>query len=146
MKLKHIFDDGQVTYYEVGEILRKVVKAIDELPNSIIENVSQDEKDATEHLEESIVRINNKVVGLLGFLSYQQDEVYRVSEQYFSKAEDARRKLNDKLSRLPDMRDLYIPTHQMTELLDIAERCDRLSDAQWSRVIELAKALSQRSP
>jgi len=142
MKIKHIFEDGQVTYYELGEIVKSVTAAIEQLPRSIVTSVTDEEKSATEELERVIGKINNDVVKLLEDLDAANDKVYLAAERYYENSSDTMKKLNDRLSQLPNLRDLYVPTHQMKELLEIAEQCERLSDEQWSRVIELAKALT----
>ncbi len=145
MKIQHIGKDQTITYYELLSILKATVEALDALPATVFARVSEEEKGAYEEMAGAIERVNNKTAELIAAMERRAIEVFEKADKFYTKTDETMREVNDKLGKLPSFRDIYIPTHQMQEAIEIAERLERLDDKNWNRVLELARALGGKT-
>lgn len=146
MIIKGILLNQDLSYYDLGRILEEVGKVLVELPNSVLRNVEASEQDAINRIESIIKSVNNRLVMLEKNIQQSEQELIDAADTHYNKTRDTIDRLNKRLSALPAIVSVDMPTHRMKELLEIAERIEYLSDKQFERLIELAKALGEREP
>ena len=135
-----LLEKERLTVYEACEVLEAVAKMVREIPGSIIQlNTECLEHEVNSALEraEALIR---RFADFHGKLATLDDELYQKAEAVWKTAGLAKDQLRQRLEQLGDVPDVGVP-YNVTQMIEIAERCSGLDDEQWGRVVDLAKAL-----
>lgn len=135
----------RISTYELSQALKAIQGICERLPKAI--SLELDET-ANGAIEDTISKINRAMETCKQFeatLSAKQNELCKFIDDTFAKVRDAREAMKKRMDELPsvtiafdrnELRDIEL-------LVDTAAKFSHLSDAAWSRVIELAKAISK---
>jgi predicted nuclease with TOPRIM domain len=142
MKLTDILGKEKISAYEAGQLVEHVGKLLQNFENAIVTECSEmttNANDLISHVEgmaQSLIKTHDKVDLMIA------QSVSRADEQ-FRKVRDTYKDLERKIEELPKFENQHMP-YNLEQLFSVAERCNSLSDEQWKRVVELAKALGPR--
>ena len=139
-KLKDILGKFELTAYEAGDIIRLVADAWKTIINDARLEAGEVKRE-TERLIDFVRETGLAIVEAQKIQHEQMmksvgasDECYRI---YKAARDRYTRQINDLPKSTPP------PLYEMEKALELAERCNRFTDDQWSRVVELAKALGR---
>jgi hypothetical protein len=132
--------------YALSKLLKQFSEALGRMPGQILREISETSEDGLRTVEKAIVENMKKVAEFQHIFDTQVQEIVDVADEGWNKIRDSRKELDAKIKRLGEDYPLKLPTvYHMKELLDIADRCNRLTDEQWKRVVELAKAMREKN-
>lgn len=140
-EIKTILEKDEISVCEAGSILRAVVSMFDASQKSILETVSYTKDDLTALVNACSATLH-KADEYYTELDTIQGKVFDKAEKVYKDIIAAHNTLLKRVESLPKIEPAYIP-YNTKEIIDIAERLSHLSDEQWGRVIDLAKAFAK---
>ena len=141
-KITGILEQEKLTVYDCGTLFKEVGNALQAFKDSIIIH--------NEYMIEDAEGMIEKAKEILSHIDSYYDRIEAASQKLFKRSEDviiearnSHKKVKGVIEALPVFGEVSVP-YDLSKLIDIAERCNHLSELQWQRVIDLAKALSVR--
>lgn len=131
------------TTWDVAQVIKAVADALEKLPFSPVKRLDDVQQNEFASLMKTMDEALQGVAQMQQKLLVHDEQVVIASGAHYDTVRKAHSDISKKIAALPELPVPYCNAHQMRELLDIAERCDRLSDEQWQRVIELARAMAK---
>ena len=141
-QIKPVEPTKNLSYWELSHLLETTAKAIKDLPNSVIRNLEYVEQEAYGHIEDTIKAVNNRLAELQTALVESDESLEKAVDEHYRSTVRRIYDLNQKLMELPKIENAMQLPYNVKEIIEIADRFAHLSDEQWRRVIELAKALA----
>lgn len=141
-KLTVINEDEKVTTYELARILDTCAAALRELPLSIIRNVEGSEEMAFARLRGIAIGLNNQLATLEASIELAESTAIEAADRHYKRTSELIKNLNARLAALPKIDDHQHLHYNAKEVLELAERMERLDEATWLRVIQFAVVLT----
>lgn len=141
-KLVDVLGKESLTYYEAGQLLIASGTAIKGLPGAVTRNVEQGLDDA-KRLVDSAKRAIALSESLLTELEKGEELLCRRYDELYTMFIKKREELRKKLETLEPLPTYHLP-YNLDELFKTADMLSNLSDEQFAKMIELAKALAPK--
>jgi hypothetical protein len=142
--IKPIPDEKKLSTYELASVLEACAKSLKDMPLSIIRNVEYEEQEAYVRIENIIKGVNNRLAELEKAMADSDESYVKATDEHYERTGRLISKMNDRLKQLPQIECAFRLPYHANEIFEIAERYSHLSDEQWQRVIELAKAFTPK--
>jgi len=139
-KIKGILDQKELSVYDCGKLFTEIGNALQAFEHSItihLEYVTEDAETMIEKAKETLAHIDS----YYDRIEATATKLFQKSEYVVIQARNNHTKVKEAIDALPVFGEVSVP-YDLSKLIDIAERCNHLSEPQWQRVIDLAKALS----
>lgn len=134
--------EPRLDYWEMGRLLTAFGKMLQEIPGSTLKACELTSEDALYRVTADIKAAMTKLEEFQKQFNAIDEKIYNQSEESWKRVQEARAVFEWRLNRLewPNVNFGY----GIKETVEVAERLAHLTDKQWGRVIELAKAFAQR--
>ena len=139
-EIEGILGKGSLTVYDAGRLIELTGKTLMGIPRAAILN-AQEASDDLQEVVKSWTRLFETIKDLSKQIEKEETALYKRWETFYSEVMTKRRALEQKIKDLPPLPPVPIP-YNIAELATLAERFSSLTDDQWARVVELARALS----
>ena len=127
-----------MTYYDIGKLLEKMAKLIRNAPDAIITELGEIERGGVRELVATAETTFTKLREVQTKIDAQVEKAVALSDANWERVKKARDTFAARMERL-DLPEVKVP-YDIEKLVDLAERFASLSDKQWQRVLDLAKA------
>ncbi len=131
-----------VSYWDMSKLLKDMATLVEKLPNAILTQIKDAEDAELCDLKGKAENVLNELKGVEAAINAKVEEIVRQADDSYQRIKASKQSLQHRLDELPGF-EVKIP-FGCKELIDLAERCSHLSDTQWERVIDLAKALAAK--
>lgn len=139
-KLVGLLNAPELSTFDVGSLLRHVAAAWNDVVSGAQIDIESVRREAT-NLVDFVRATGEQARKAQAELLRAVDTEIEAADTLFAKYSAARRAMAKACDNLPRPN---LPLSEMERTIEIAERCASLTDAQWSRVVELARALAGR--
>jgi len=127
-----------ISAYDAGQIIESIGALFQNFERCVFAE-SEYVTEQANGLLDRVAAFREKIIGEYAAIEKLAAETERIGNEQYERIRDVHEKLQKRLSNLPA---INVPSvYGLKELLDVAERCSRYSEEEWSRVIDLAKAL-----
>lgn len=133
----------RITAYQLERTLKDLQKLIDHVPLTLGNELAEACDGGIQDISGKIARTMDAVKTFEEVIDRKQDEIIKLVDELWSKIKESHQRTSERIKALPELPEIKYP-YGLTKVVEIAEKMDRLSDKQWSRVIELAKALNEK--
>lgn len=130
-----------MTYYELARVLEEITKMLKELPQSTLREIEATEESGVARLTEEAKRVAAELVNIQKEFDKALVAVCDEANKGYARFREVRQKINHDIAALPPLPEVKFPWG-IEKIVDFAERSTHLTDAQWQRVIDLARALA----
>jgi hypothetical protein len=141
-RIKETLAKQELSAFDVSWIIKSIGEAWSAITIDARIEAEQTRKDANTLLEH-VQLVLGKVEEAREALDAAVDESVKAADAAWATYRDARDKIERQFSGLPASRSAP-PLYDMEKTVEVAMKLDRLTDEQWQRVIELARALGRR--
>lgn len=130
--------------YELKSSLNALSKLVSELPQVLPDEIKQNAdaafSDLNHHIEKATKALESYQVSLNRFQE-KACELYDEAYKNIKKKKEETDRRIEELAKLKEIK-CRVP-YNFTELINMAERLSRLSDEQFKRIVDLAKAFAE---
>lgn len=130
-----------MTYYDLAKILEDITKMLKELPQSTWREIEATEQSGVVRLTEEAKRIAAELANVQKEFDKALVIVCEEADKGYARLKAVREKVARDIAALPPLPEVKFPWG-IEKIVDFAERSTHLTDAQWQRVIDLARALA----
>lgn len=134
----------KLTYYDLSRLLKDAAEAIDKIPSAILFRIENTEDCAIGDMVSRLRRVNDELLKMEAEIVRADEKSAQLYDDFCSRVNTARNKFDVFMRTLPDI-NRYVVPHNWEEVIKVAERLSNLSDEQFQRVIELAKAFAPKA-
>ena len=139
-RIMGLWNKPELSVREAAEVLEAAAQLAREVPGGLIQLNASDLQSTAESALKRGTEVLERIHAVEQQLLAVDERLYSAIEQAYRHAMDARKTLDARLAQLGELPSIQVP-YNITALIEIAERCSNLTDEQWERVVELARAL-----
>ena len=131
-----------MTAYELQRALESIPTLVAKLPAILDRELTQTADDGIANITARISRVMDAVKTFEDLMAKKQTEVGDHYERLWKVVDAAHTRLADRINALEKLPQRISVPYNFKDLLDLAERCGNVSEADWARVIEISRVLS----
>lgn len=132
-----------VSAYQLQQLLKGLAEVVERMPVVLSKEVQEAVDFSIEEVTVRMSRCLDSVKEFEAVLMRKQQEVCDHFDQLWEKVKTKRAEFSKRRDALPELADIKLP-HGFRDLFEAAQRWSHLTDKQWARLIELAKALAEK--
>ncbi len=134
-----------ITTYQLGTLLERTGKALQQLPMSAIKN-------AEEYAVTAIQGLESRLKATLQYLQTFEQRVNEIEEEAYQRSEEAYNKVRDQrdglVKKLKDLPKINIPDnmnlYELKSFLEVADKLCSMNDRAWERMVRIMELYNAR--
>lgn len=130
-----------ISAYQLRDLLRGLERVIQRMPMVLSKDLSDNLESSVEDATKQAARCLETVAHVEETIRKKEAEMCERFDVFWKTIKDKYAKMRAMAEELPKLPDIEIP-YGFDRLIDVAQRCQNMTDDQWARMKDLAQALA----
>jgi Sec7-like guanine-nucleotide exchange factor len=133
----------QMSAYDLKRAFESIVQIAETIPNRMSTILDEGVEAGIQDTLSKMSRVMDTIHTFEETLDKKQEELVERADAFYKSVREKYTEVNNKFESLTSLPENLKVPYGVVQIIEIAERCSKLTDTQWDRVVELSKALNE---